>query len=185
MKLFLVRHIRAAVSEIHKRLLKLDLFRILLHPHLTPPTSHHPVLSFYSHWQASTYLSTIFYISPVLLLKKFSPHSIISTSAALFFTPSPPNSSLLCFTHPLCSLHDFPQPCHSSWFGSIRRQEVCDFVCVEESESEEEMTTWGYCSDPYFISQRSGWEGALKSFLSFLPVTLKLLCSCIQAQQKH
>lgn len=123
-----MRHIRAAVSEIHKRLLDLDLFHILS----PASTSHHPVY-FYSHWQPSTYLSTIFYISPVLFIKNF--HCTLSSAQAQrcwILHPLSSNSSLLCFTHPLCSLHDFPHPCHSSWFGSITTQEVCDFVCVEE-----------------------------------------------------
>lgn len=169
-KLFLVQHIRSAISEIQKWLLQLDLFHILLQPHLTP-APHHPVY-IYSYWQPSTYLSAIFYISQSFIFFKF--HCTPSSAQAQccwILHPLSPNSSLLCFTYSLCSLHDFPHPCHSSWFGSIRTQEVCDFVCVKERE-QGRNDNLGLLQ---VISQRSGWEGALQSFLSFLLVTLKLV----------
>lgn len=88
-KLFLVQHIRSAISEIQKRPLQLDLFHILLQLHLTP-APHHPVY-FYSYWQPSTYLSAIFYISQSFIFLNFTalyhPHK---HSAVEFFTPSHP-----------------------------------------------------------------------------------------------
>lgn len=150
------------------------LIRLLLlfhhHPvyfHSHPPT-HHPPLPYF------TYPYPFFKIGG-----KKSLRAIISISAALL--NSLPNSPHLCFTHHLFSLHEFRHPCHSSWFGSMTTREVRNFVCAWRKKSEGQTTTWGYCNDPYCISQRSGWEGALQSFLSFLPAVLKPLCPRIQA----
>lgn len=56
-----------------------------------------------------------FFAYPQSYFKKFSLHSIISTAQYCWILhPLSSNSSLLCFTYRLCSLHDFPHLCHSS-----------------------------------------------------------------------
>lgn len=166
--LFWAQHIPAAISEIHKALLQLNVFPILPQPRLTPaPTPHHPVY-FYSRWQPSTYLSAIFYISRlVFFFISTALHHQHKRSTVEFFTLShhlKSNSSLLCSTHPLCSLYGFPHPRHSSRFGSIRTQEVCDFLCMEAREWGRD-DNHGLLQRSISVSQRNEWEGALQCFL--------------------
>lgn len=106
------------------------------------------------------------------------------------------HSAVAFFTPPHLIHHSSASHTHFSLFMifhtrvtllglDLQEHRKCVTLCVWKRESEGEKTTWGYCSDPYFISQRSGWNGALPSFLSLLPVTLKLLCLWIQAQWKR
>lgn len=110
----------------------------------------------------------------------YTPSSAQAQCCCILHAPSS-NSSLLRFTHPLFSLHGFCTPV-SLFLVWIYKNTGSVWLCVCGREKVKRKTTWGYYSDPYFISQRSGWNGALPSFLSFLPVTLKLLCLWIQAQ---